>query len=189
MSADPHPWARTLEGLHAQAWARLGRGVHDRHATARHPTLATVSAEGRPQARTVVLRGVERGSATLQVYTDLQSAKVAELRASPFAAVHVWDSGAHLQIRLQAEVTILSGVASAAIWAQLPQHGRSAYGSAPAPGAPVPAALDYSKTPDPSAFAILSLAVTEVDLLHLGTDHRRARFRRASGWSGEWLVP
>ncbi len=189
MSADPHPWARTLEGLHAQGWARLARGVQDRHAAARHPTLATVSAEGRPQARTVVLRGVERARATLKVYTDLQSAKVAELRASPFAALHVWDSGAHLQIRLQAEVTILSGAASAAIWAELPEHGRSAYGSVPAPGTPVPAALDYTKIPDPSAFAILSLAVTEMDLLHLGKDHRRARFRRAADWAGEWLVP
>ncbi|MFP3387127.1 pyridoxamine 5'-phosphate oxidase family protein, partial [Tritonibacter sp. SIMBA_163] len=52
------------------------RGVHDRHAPARHPTLATVSPAGMPQARTVVLRGADKQAATLTLYTDVHSDKV-----------------------------------------------------------------------------------------------------------------
>lgn len=43
MSLDPHPWAQQLGTLYYHAWQRLVRGVHDRYAPARHPTLATVS--------------------------------------------------------------------------------------------------------------------------------------------------
>ncbi|WP_235937006.1 hypothetical protein [Vreelandella azerica] len=43
---NPHPWAETLPLLYEHLWARLIRGVHDRHAPARHPVLATVSAQG-----------------------------------------------------------------------------------------------------------------------------------------------
>ena len=42
MTTDPHAWAANLDTLYAQVWARLVRGVGDRHAPARHPTFATV---------------------------------------------------------------------------------------------------------------------------------------------------
>ncbi len=83
MKADPHPWACDLSQLYAEVWARLTRGVHDRHAPARHPTLATVTPEGRPQARTVVLRAAEKAAGTLDIHTDLRSAKVGDLRVTP----------------------------------------------------------------------------------------------------------
>ena len=76
MKADPHPWARDLSQLYADVWARLTRGVHDWHAPARHPTLATVTPEGRPQARTVVLRAADKAAGALDIYTDLHSSKV-----------------------------------------------------------------------------------------------------------------
>ena len=89
MNTDPHPWACDLSQLYAEVWARLTRGVHDRHAPARHPTLATVTPEGRPQARTVVLRAADKAAGTLDIHTDLRSAKVGDLRVTPFAALHV----------------------------------------------------------------------------------------------------
>lgn len=189
MTHDPHPWAATLEGLQHEVWTRLIRGVHDRRAAARHPTLATVAPGGAPQARTVVLRGADRATARLRVYTDVQSAKVAELRARPEAALHVWDSGAHLQMRLSASAAILTGEAVADLWGQLSDGARLAYGSDPAPGRPLPDALAYRKQPDPAAFAVLELALQEMDILHLGPQHRRARYTRADGWAGEWRAP
>ncbi len=189
MSADPHRWAQTLDELYGQLWAGLTRGVHDRHAAARHPTLATLSPLGWPQARTVVLRAADKAAGTLDIHTDLRSAKVADLRATPRATLHIWDSDAHLQIRLEADVAILSGADTAATWERVPPPSRMAYGSTPPPGQPVPDALDYQKTPDPVAFAILHLTVQAIDALHLGPDHRRARFSRAQGWSGQWLAP
>jgi pyridoxamine 5'-phosphate oxidase len=189
MKPDPHPWASDLSQLHAEVWLRLARGVHDRHAPARHPTLATVTPDSRPQARTVVLRATDKAAGTLDIHTDLQSSKVRDLTATPFAALHVWDASAHLQLRLEAQVTILTGQDVVAIWAGVPAASRLSYGSSPAPGQPIVQALDYAKGPDPECFAVLRLHVSMIDALHLGPDHRRARFDRTNHWTGEWLVP
>ena len=189
MKADPQPWACDLSQLYAEVWTRLTRGVHDRHAPARHPTLATVSPEGRPQARTVVVRATDKVAGTLDIHTDIQSAKVQELRATPFAALHVWDASAPLQLRLETRVTILTGQDVAAIWAGGPAASRMSYGSSLAPGQPIVQAPAYSKEPDPSCFAVLRLTVSTTDALHLGPNHRRARFDRTDGWAGEWLAP
>lgn len=189
MSADPHPWASDLAGLHAQVWTRLARGVRDRRAAARHPTLATVSSNGMPQARTVVLRAADSLSGTVDIHTDINSTKVTELRANPMAALHVWDGTAHLQLRLEARATILTGTDVAEIWAQVPETSRIAYGSNPAPGRPITDGLAYVKHPDPACFAVLRLHVHAMDVLHLGRDHRRARFVRGDNWAGQWLAP
>jgi pyridoxamine 5'-phosphate oxidase len=189
MKADPHPWACDLSQLYAEVWLRLSRGVHDRHAPARHPTLATVTPDGRPQARTVVLRAADKLAGTLDIHTDLRSAKVGDLRATPFAALHVWDASAHLQMRLEARVTILTGQDVAAIWADVPAASRLSYGSIPAPGQPIAQALDYTKAADAESFVVLRLCVLTIDALHLGPNHRRARFDRNDNWAGEWLAP
>lgn len=189
MTPDPFDWAQSLDTLYDQVWRRLLRGVHDRHAPARHPTLSTVSPEGHPQARTVVLRAAEKRGGTLRVYTDVNSHKVAELRATPFGALHIWDSGAHLQIRLAASATILTGAEIAELWRTMPDHARMAYGSRPQPGTALSDALSYTKTPDPDAFAVLHLVIDSMDVVHLGPQHRRAGFRRSDQWNGEWLVP
>ncbi len=189
MPPDPHPWASRLESLHAEVWTRLIRGVHDRRAAARHPTLATVALDGSPQARTVVLRAADRASATLRVYTDAQSAKMDELQAHPHAALHVWDSGAHLQIRLAARVSVRTGDEVAGLWAQLPEAARLSFGCTPASGQPIPDALAYRKVPDPAVFAVLELRLQAMDIVHLGPQHRRARYARADGWAGVWCAP
>ena len=189
MNADRHTWASDLSQLYAEVWARLMRGVHDRHAPARHPTLATVSTDGRPQARTVVLRAANKMAGTLDIHTDLHSVKVRELRVTPFAALHVWDASAHLQLRLEAHVTLLTGPDVAAIWESVPAASRLSYGSTPAPGQPISQSLDYTKAADASSFVILRLAVTTIDALHLGPNHRRVRFDRGDDWAGMWLAP
>ncbi|RUR29478.1 pyridoxamine 5'-phosphate oxidase [Vreelandella andesensis] len=184
-----HTWAETLPQLYDHLWARLIRGVHDRHAPARHPTLATVSTNGMPQARTVVLRSVDKQAATLALYTDIHSDKVSALRANPVAALHVWDASAHLQTRIEAGVTILTGDAAYEHWQRVPEHSRSAYSSGSAPGEPIADSLAYTKTPDQQAFAVLLFHINTIDALHLGPQHRRALFSREDHWAGQWLIP
>ncbi len=189
MNLDPHPWAQKLDTLYDHAWQRLVRGVHDRHAPARHPTLATVSPEGLPKARTVVLRAADRSQGRLEIHTNLHSSKIADLMARPVAALHVWDHGSRLQIRVEADVEIASGAAVADTWARVPDRSRTAYSSSHTPGHPIPSALAYDNEPDQSVFAVLQLNMRALDLLHLGTDHRRAQFTRERDWAGQWLVP
>lgn len=182
MTDDP---ARLL----AAAWARLAAGAASSANAARLLTLATVGTTGWPEVRTVVLRRADPTAGTLDIHTDLASAKVKELAALPRAALHVWDAEASLQIRLHAEVAVLSGPDAAADWARVPGPSRLGYGVRPPPGTPIPAPLAYDRPADPAAFAVLRCRVVEVDLLHLGERHRRARFRRADDWRGDWLAP
>jgi len=189
MKQEVHDWASDLAALYQQVWVRLVRGIGDRHAPSRHPTLATVTTDGRPRARTVVLRSVDPRAGTLEIHTDLRSAKVEELRASPFAALHVWDPSAHLQTRIEADLTIMTGTSVSETWSRLTDTTRSSYGVTPPPGRSIADSLDYVKTADPTAFAVLQLRVSAIDALHLGAHHRRARFDRESDWQGQWLAP
>lgn len=186
---DLHPWAADLPQLLAQVWARLARGVHDARAPARHPSLATLSPSGAVQIRTVVLRCVDPLAGTVDIFTDLASAKVNDLRAHPQAGLHIWDHSTHLQTRLEAEVEIITGSALADIWARMPHLAQQNYGAMPAPGLPIDHSLEYTKTPDFARFALLRAHITRIDALHLGAQHRRAEFIRARGWAGTWLSP
>ncbi|KAF0173598.1 MAG: Pyridoxamine 5'-phosphate oxidase family protein [Rhodobacteraceae bacterium] len=189
MTTDPQLWATGLETLHAQVWARLVRGVKDRHAPARHPGFATVSPTGWPEVRTVVLRAADVMAGTLDIHTDLRSDKVLALQHNPRAALHVWDAQAHLQTRIEVTVTVLTGAQVAEIWAKVPDPSRQSYGTDPAPGLPIASALAYDKRPNAASFAVLRCTIEAMDILHLGQDHRRARFERADGWAGQWLAP
>ena len=182
-------WFETLEGLRAQVWQRLSRGVADRRAPARQPTLATVSPDGWPEARTVVLRRAVPSEALLEVYTDSASDKIASLNARPRAALHVWEPKLDFQMRLQADVTLLQGDSVSDRWQPLQEVARLSYGVQPSPGTPIAGALDYEKTPDQSRFCVLSLSLTHIDVVHLGERHRRASFTATDGWAGRWLVP
>jgi pyridoxamine 5'-phosphate oxidase len=155
----------------------------------RHPTLGTVSPDGWPEARTVVLRAADPVACTLDIHTDLRSAKVAALRHSPRAVLHIWDASAHMQSRIEVEVVILTGGQVAGIWARVPDLSRQSYGTTPAPGTPIADALAYEKIPDPASFAVLRCTVRAIDAVHLGSHHRRARFTLAEGWAGQWLAP
>ena len=68
-----------LQAFLDEAWRHLTRGVADSKAPARYPTFATVSTQGKPEARTVALRGASRSAGALEVHTDIETAKVTAL--------------------------------------------------------------------------------------------------------------
>ena len=181
--------ATTLESLRAEAWALLVRGLRDPVAPARQPTLATISPQGWPEARTVVLRHADPQAWTLDIHTDPRSAKVAALRADPRAGLHIWDATAQLQIRIEARARILTGAEVAELWARVPDPARQSYGSVPPPGTPIAQSLDYDKAPTLDHFAVLRIGIEAMDLVHLGPVHRRARYERGAAWAGQWLAP
>lgn len=183
--SDPGDLAAFL----GEAWQHLSRGVADAKAPARTPTFATVSPEGRPEARTVVLRRAAQSAGEVEVHTDTQTAKVRALRACPFAALHVWVPRAKLQIRLSTAVTLLSGEDVEAEWNKVPQGSRISYGTEPAPGTPIAGVHAYEKPPQRARFMVLRCQIEDMDLVHLGEPHRRARYLRADGFAGTWVAP
>lgn len=183
--SDPNDLAAYLD----QAWQILGRGVADARAPARHLVLATVSPEGRPEARTVVLRGANRSNALLEIHTDIASAKIASLQCNPQAELHVWDPRRRIQLRLGVEVEVVTGQDTAKKWAHVPPASRVSYGTQPAPGTPIDHVYAYEKPVDPDRFAVLICHLQRLDLVELGEKHRRALFEKRNGFRGIWLAP
>lgn len=170
-------------------WEALSDGLSRPEAPGRLPTLATVSPEGLPQARTVVLRAADRTDAWAEVHTDAASAKISELRANPHAALCIWDAPRNLQIRMAAEVLVLSGSDAADRWAKVPLSARGGYGAIPPSGTPIAAATHYQRTANAEGHAVLRLNITALDLLTLGPPQARATYRADDNWRGQWLSP
>lgn len=82
-------------------------------------TLATADRDGRPSARTVLLKGVDgRG---FEFFTNYESRKARELDANPHAAlVFLW-APLHRQVRVTGDVTRLTAAESDAYFATRPR--------------------------------------------------------------------
>ncbi|MEO0485544.1 MAG: pyridoxamine 5'-phosphate oxidase family protein [Pseudomonadota bacterium] len=180
-------WFESLSGVHDRAWQLLVRGANDARHPARTPTLATMGADG-PQARTLVLRKTDRAAGTVTLYTDAASTKVGELRADPRAALHIWDKGSQIQLRLTVTARMAPGAAE--IWARMPDGAREVYGVEPPPGTPLTDPEAFTRIPNGDKFLELSLEIQKLELVALGLPiHRRAVFERRDSWAGQWLAP
>jgi hypothetical protein len=184
----------TLTAVRTEAFRLLARGVADRRSAFHTPTLATIGPDGAPQLRTLVLRGFDAAIRTLRLHTDRRSAKWAALAAESRAALHVYDAGAQIQLRLSGRARLHAEDDTAdAAWAASRAGSRSCYAVEPGPGMPVPA-----PPPAPAGeangrghFGLIHLAFDRMEWLHLRrSGHRRALFAWGpEGLHETWLVP
>ena len=180
----------SLDATFDKVWQLFARGVADRHASERHPTLATVGVDGTAQMRTVVLRAVDREASMLEFHTDLKSMKVSEIEAEPSCSMHVWNPKSKLQMRLRATAEILKGEAVDHIWARVPEGSRRAYGGSPLPGTPLKQPEEFESGFERERFAVVRLSLQSNETLCLAPEqHYRAVFKREDNWSGQWLAP
>ena len=171
------------------AWRHLLRGVADGRSPARYPIFATVASDGTPEARTVALRGASRSLSTLEVHTDIATAKVGALKHFPKAAFLFWLPRANLQIRITTTVDIQTGSAVDGQWDRIPVVSRVSYGTEPTPGTVISDAYAYAKPSERERFAVLTCKMLCIDLVQLGELHRRAGYNCENDWVGEWLAP
>jgi pyridoxine/pyridoxamine 5'-phosphate oxidase len=187
---------QTEPDIRQRIWMELQRATQDRHHEWRTPVLATVSADGLPQARSVVLRHADAKLGTLQIYTDGRSPKVAELALNPVLMLAFWSKRLNWQLRVKASVSVQhKGPEVDAVWARVSQsHAAGDYLSASAPGdllqsAAVDAEPALASLPSPSPshnLAIITAQVQSIDWLELSREgHRRAVFQDQA-W--EWRV-
>jgi pyridoxamine 5'-phosphate oxidase len=85
-------------------------------------TLATVSAEGRPAARMVLLKGFD--AAGFVFYTNYTSRKGQELAQTPWAALVFWWGELERQVRIEGPVTPVSAAESDAYFESRPRGSR-----------------------------------------------------------------
>ena len=172
--------------LRRHIWTQLQRAAFDKFHEWRTPVLATVDAQGLPQARTVVLRHVDVAAMRVCIYTDSRSPKAAELTAQPQACLVFWSKRLNWQLRVLARAEVLtSGTKVDAAWAELAQSPAAAdYLSVTAPGSPL---MNPSAAPLNPHLAVLSFDVLTIDWLELArSGHRRARI---TADALTWLVP
>ncbi len=203
--SGPHPRPETLDRVIETIWTELELGA----ARAKHgfhqPVLATVSPDGTPTARTVVLRRADRQAGMVACHTDARAPKLDHLRSQPIAAWCFYDRGRRVQIRATGLVTVHTNDAIAnEHWNQSPARSRRCYLAPATPGTAadhpspnLPESLrNREPTPDESLagqrnFTVLRCTLDTLDYLELHHDgHVRARFERAADrWSGTWIQP
>lgn len=83
-------------------------------------TLCTVSAAGKPSARTVLLKGFEEEHLCFVFYTNHESRKAEELSANPHAALLFYWPTLERQVRVEGRAERLSSEESAAYFASRP---------------------------------------------------------------------
>jgi pyridoxamine 5'-phosphate oxidase len=85
-------------------------------------TLATVDERGRPDARVVLLRGIDHDG--FRFFTNYESAKARELAVHPFAALTFAWLDLHRQVRVTGPVRRLGDEAGDAYFASRPRDSR-----------------------------------------------------------------
>jgi len=194
----------TQNDLWESAWKLLHRGQSDPKCAFSTPVVATVTADGEPRTRTIVLRKVLKVSGELLGYTDRRSNKADDLtNGSRVMSWTFWDPKKKIQLNCSGPTDWLPENLAKERFDQLPKHSRKSYATLAAPGRPQKEATDGlpkdwnqrdTRETDYAAghFGILSTRITRAEVLQLSRDgHRRLLAERgeAEEWTFTWLVP
>lgn len=188
----------TLQELPARLWAELVRAGHDRHHGWRLPVLATVDAQGAPQARTVVLRSADTARSELVCFTDRRSPKVVQLRADARGVLVFWCARLSWQLRAQVRIEVEdAGPRVQAAWARVVGQPAARDYLARRPPGTVTAAWAPVNEPEPAAdgpqdihhLAVLTARVVALDWLELDRRHGPRRAAVDEQGQAQGLVP
>lgn len=182
-----------LREVERTAWDMLSRGALSRKSAFHQATVASVTADGLPAARTVVLRKADRDAWTLRFHTDTRSRKFTELSQSQACEMLFYDHGAKIQVRARGNARLHhQDETTEAIWGSMRDMSKACYRQPVGPGevlaAPDGAEGDLlSDAGGYSHFVVVMLAVREIEWLYLAAKgHRRALIERDAG---RWLAP
>jgi pyridoxamine 5'-phosphate oxidase len=183
----------------------LEAGCHERGHAFKKPILSTVSIDGRPKARVIILRDVDFAGRAIRLHTDARSGKVSEIEANPDVMLTFYDATQEIQVQLSGKATAHRNDAFAdAAWAGAPLSARRAYLAEITPASVTEGPLSglpldvEGKVPSEERlrggrvnFAALRLVFDRIDWLFLSpTGNRRAKFVfQGDDWQGTWLAP
>lgn len=171
--------------------------------------LATVDADGSPNVRMVLLKGLRQPSEVevpgFIFYTNLQSQKAVALSSNPHAALCFFWEPLHRQVRLKGVVTRLSRgdveeyfnrrPRGAQIAASISRqsHSLSSYDVLESEYLNFEDSTASERLVAPSSWGGFILTPNEIEFWQGASNrlHRRVRFRRDAdtNWSREWLYP
>lgn len=188
---------QSLDDVLEQVWSYFEGAAEDPGHAGRTPTVATAG----PDARTVVLRRVDRGSRSLLFHTDSRSGKMQQLIETPEVVWHDWNPDLAQQFRLYGQASLHeSDDLAQGFWEDLGDEERAHYQKEEAPGSALGRPRSTHPDTDPVAdapesprdhFAVVRTVVERIDWLHLHPEgHYRAVFEWTAGsFQGEWVAP
>lgn len=200
----------TLDAVLEGTWTTLVRGAATAKSAFHAPALATVSPDGAPDVRTVILRVCEPEPRTLVCHTDRRSPKLDHLTAEPRVGWLFYDASRKVQVRATAIATVHAEDALAdARWEASSLSSRRCYLAPFIPGGETPAdhdgphpnlptdisdrlPTDAETAPGRAQFAVIRTQITSLDWLYLRYDgHRRARFTwdNDGALTAAWVMP
>lgn len=172
--------------LEETIWRLLARGAAD----AKHPfklfSIATVNADGLPDARTVVLRNCDISAKELCFHTDIRSGKIAHIKKQPEVCLLFWHPKQSLQLRIFGEAHIhhLDEKTRQKI-ASLPPQQMALYGYGAKPGSIMEQVSQHAFDENlvVQNFAWVRVSIHTLDALHLGRNgvHTRVQFEYIEG--------
>lgn len=187
------------------AWDLLQRGAADGKHPYATPVVATVSADGKPNSRTLVLRKSDRIEGTLWCYTDRRSQKAHDLANSTgLMSWTFWDRKKKIQVNACGPTRWLNETDTQNRFLALPKHSRKSYATLAPPGQPKDGPTDglpsdWDKRAKDNTdyarehFGVLITELTTMTVLQLDREgHRRMLATRSSlgeAWEKTWLVP
>jgi hypothetical protein len=177
-------------------WRQPFEQALERNAPQRELQVATVSPEGVPSVRTVLLRGFT-AEGFPYFFADLRSRKANHLAENPRIALLAWFPKSGEQFRLSGRATV-HGRHAEGPWAELRRHGwleidreEALLYVGPPPGRTrVEQVVKEVPPAPPQEFVLVTVEVTEVDWLSVGPPKTRAGFRLiGAGWIQQSLNP
>ncbi|WP_422384960.1 pyridoxamine 5'-phosphate oxidase family protein [Roseibium album] len=175
-----------LKTIERDAWKALESATLDRDLPYRYLTLASLGRCDFPEARTVVLRSVDRAGHRLEFHTDTRSPKWQEFHRNGDATVLGYSNRTRVQLRLRGSIQLShpGSDQTEMAWNQLPSHTRSTYAGGP-PGDELPTRpLVSGKNAEPEVhatgkqcFGVLFFKAASLDWCRLERQNNlRARF-------------
>lgn len=193
-----------LDAAENMAWDMLEKGAASAKQAFHTPVLATVTADGAPQARTIVMREADRDTLMLRGNTDQRAPKAHQIANDSRVQLLFYDASAKVQIRVTAHADLITqGATRTEAWATSMPGSKVCYLAQGAPGtdqdAPTSGLPDYADqgqrvAPDKleagmKNFAVILFSVEAIDWLYLDSNgHRRAQFDYVSN-KKSWVIP
>lgn len=185
-----------------QAWACMEAGAAPGKSRFSMVQVANIGEDGRPRARTVVIRNVDVAARTLAFHTDRRSPKVKELQSDPRVTVVGYDMEAGQQVRIEGAARLhIADSEALAAWGESRAEARVGYRRQNAPGealadpkmgdAQADALTPADQTLGFDRFCWVVIQATKVDWLSLSSpDHRRSIHRwNGADWDSSWVAP
>ena len=186
---DPHAFID-------HAISTLKQALSDRESDFRNVQLATLTPEGRPGLRTLVLRNIERSPARAEIHSDARAAKIRDITYAGHVKLLAWSAPDQLQLCFEgfAHLHRANDIARAR-WDELSENGRATYGLAAQPGHPVDSPGDRTHLPPDQQFeqfTVITVDLATVDVLRLeekgGQTRAFARFVE-NDFEATWVGP